>query len=96
MSRILRTWSERGLEFGTYKWDPIIMRALSILLAVATHCPNGKIGRSMCFTGNQFIAWYNLVIKYDGQAPSVADLTITTIVRNERGAKYVWAPTLPV
>lgn len=66
VSRMIRSFLEYNLIKGTYSWDHVISKYLSITLISALWCRAGDVGRTRGYKGSEFLHFREVELYIDG------------------------------
>ncbi|KAI9821003.1 MAG: hypothetical protein M1826_000782 [Phylliscum demangeonii] len=89
LSKLGRSWIQAAIDHGCISWDVQIARLLSIALMSALNCRSGEVARSAGYTGEEFLAWEDVELSWDGDfaEPNVDRLVARVTLRFEQGRK---------
>ncbi|KAI9821537.1 MAG: hypothetical protein M1826_000614 [Phylliscum demangeonii] len=89
LAKLGRSWIQAGIDHGCISWDVQIARLGSIALMSALNCRSGQVARSAGYTGEEFLAWKDVQLRWDGDGAelNVDRLVARVTLRFEKGRK---------
>ena len=84
---LLRIWFNHAHQHGTYSWDTVVYKALSLALLSALNCRAGDIALTYLYTGREYLQWQDILVRFDGQGTKFNNIRAQFRLRAIKGEK---------
>lgn len=87
VSRIVRAYLQRAIDFGTRSWDITIARCLSLVLVSSLAARAGDVAHSRDFTGDEYMKYRDIELYLEGDDAKFVNLRARVTMRYTKGFK---------